>query len=58
MLLVGKQRAFEEGGDFHGKTIYLFGCTERELPAVCSTVAEFLSRNNFDDMYLDALVIG
>ena len=25
------QNAFEEGGVLHGKTVYLFGCTEREF---------------------------
>ncbi|KAL5656317.1 hypothetical protein ACJX0J_035636, partial [Zea mays] len=31
VVVIGEQKALEEGGELHGKTVYLFGSTEPQL---------------------------
>jgi hypothetical protein len=30
VVVVGEQKGLEEGGELHGKTVYMFGSTERK----------------------------
>jgi hypothetical protein len=42
VAVVGEQKALEEGGELYGKTVYLFGSTERKC-----TSSQLLSEVTF-----------